>query len=344
VTTVPHGLPGLSLPVIGDIPGLLVPAFALAFVGMVQGAGVSAAFPNPDGTPSNASRDFIGQGSGSILSGLFHGMPAGGSMSATALVAQAGARTRLALFIAGGVMAVVLVVAAGAVGHVAFPALAALLIIVGVGTIRPAEIRSVAKTGPVQATVMIVTLALTIPIPVPQAVLAGVALAIVLFVIEQSNRVVIRQLQLDEHGHIRESDPPDVVPPDEVLMLQPFGSLFFASATTFAEQLPVVTTATRHSVVIFRMRGIDDLGVSIANVIVRYAADLAGADSRLLVNGGEPLLGQLTKNGVLDKIGPHNFYLGNEWHGRTLARADADGRVWIAAQQGSADDLSPPDR
>jgi SulP family sulfate permease len=96
-------------------------------------------------------------------------------------------------------------------------------------------------------------------------------------------------------------------------------------------------------VVIFRVRGVDDLGVSIANVIVRYATDLAGADSRVILNGGEQLLAQLTKNGVLDKLGADNFYLGDAWHGRTLARADADGRQWIADRMGTADDTSSPD-
>ena len=337
VTTLPNGLPLLTAPMIREIPGLLIPAVALAFVGMVQGAGVSAAFPNPDGSPSNASRDFIGQGSGSILSGLFQGMPAGGSMSATALVVQAGARTRLTLFIAGGVMASVILVAAGAVGYVAFPALAALLIAVGYGTIRPADIRSVIKTGPVQATVVVATFALTVLIPVPQAVLAGVALAIVLFVVEQSNRIVVKQLHLDEHGRIRESDPPDVVPPGEVILLQPYGSLFFASAATFNEALPAVMARTKHSVVILRLRGIDDLGVSITNVVVRFAADLAGADSKLLLNGGEQLRARLAKNGALEQIGADNFYLGDAWHGKTLSKADVDARNWIAEQSGATD-------
>jgi SulP family sulfate permease len=166
-------------------------------------------------------------------------------------------------------------------------------------------------------------------------VLAGVALAIVLFVVEQSNRVVVKQLHLDEHGHIRESDPPDVVPPGQVILLQPFGSLFFASATAFNEALPAVTADTTHSVVILRLRGIDDLGVSITNVVVRLATDLAGADSKLLVNGGEQLRARLAKSGALDQIGVDNFYLGDAWHGRTLRKADVDGRRWIAEQTGA---------
>ena len=67
------------------VPELLVPAMSLAFIGLVQGAGVAAAFPNPGGRPPDASRDFLGQGAANVAAGVFQGMPVGGSMSATAL-------------------------------------------------------------------------------------------------------------------------------------------------------------------------------------------------------------------------------------------------------------------
>jgi SulP family sulfate permease len=339
LTSMPDGLPFISRPALNEVPGLLVPALALAFVGMVQGAGVATAFPNPDGTLASSSRDFIGQGTGSILSGLFRGMPAGGSMSATALVVTAGARTRLALFVAGAVMAITIVAFGGAVAHVALPALAALLIVIGFGTIRPADIRSALKSGRIQGTVVVATFAMTILIPVPQAVLAGVALAVVLYVIEQSNRLVIKQLHLDEQGHIRESDPPSVIPPDEMVILQPYGSLFFASASPFASQLPAVDAATKDAVVIIRTRGNDTVDLSVANALVRYADELRAQQSRLIVAGSDALAAQLSNNGILDRLGEDNFYVGTEWHGKTLARAAADARAWIAAQR---DEIDPP--
>jgi SulP family sulfate permease len=337
VTKMPDGLPFITVPVFHEMPSLLVPAVALAFVGMVQGAGVSAAFPNPDGRPSNSSQDFIGQGAGSILSGLFQGMPAGGSMSATALVVQAGARSRMALFIAGAVMAIVVVAFSDLVGYTAFPALAALLIVVGWSTVRPQQFFSVVRTGLVQATVVITTFVLTIVIPVPEAVLAGVAIAVVLYVVQQSNKVVIKRLFLDDEGHVREDDPPATVPPGEVVLLQPYGSLFFASSTGFAQQLPTVDPATDHSVVVLRLRGTDDLGMSVATVVVRYADQLRAANSRLLVNGNDTLRKQLANNGTLARIGAENFYLGGEWHGRALRRADADGRIWITEQASASE-------
>lgn len=44
-------------------------AMSLAFVGLVQGAGISASFPNADGSFPDPSRDFVGQGVGNVASG-----------------------------------------------------------------------------------------------------------------------------------------------------------------------------------------------------------------------------------------------------------------------------------
>ena len=65
-------------------------AFAIAAIALVQGAGVSEAAPNPDGSPSRMNRDFIGQGVANLASGFFHGTPVGGSVSSTALNVAAG--------------------------------------------------------------------------------------------------------------------------------------------------------------------------------------------------------------------------------------------------------------
>ena len=49
ISDVPRSLPLPEAPVLALVPELIVPAVSLAFIGLVQGAGVSAAFPNPDG-------------------------------------------------------------------------------------------------------------------------------------------------------------------------------------------------------------------------------------------------------------------------------------------------------
>src|SRR4051794_1472157 len=147
LTTVPGSLPLPQLPTLRLIPSLVVPALSLAFVGLVQGAAISASVPNPDGASPDASRDFIGQGVGNLVSGAFQGMPVGGSMSASRLNRSAGARSRLALVLASVVMAVVILLFSAPVGHIAMPALAALLMLIGYRTVKPADLESVWRTG-----------------------------------------------------------------------------------------------------------------------------------------------------------------------------------------------------
>ncbi len=194
----PGALPLPEAPILRLVPSLLIPAVSLAFVGLIQGAAISASFPNPDGGYPNASRDFIGQGAANVIAGIFRGMPVGGSMSATSLNKSAGARSRLALMIAGVVMAVVIFAFASLVGHIAMPALAGLLMLVGFRTIKPDDLRSVWKTGTVQKTVLATTFALTMVIPLQYTVLAGVGLSAILHA----------PTQTQQHGLNSSSAPP----------------------------------------------------------------------------------------------------------------------------------------
>ncbi|HET8988378.1 MAG TPA: SulP family inorganic anion transporter [Humibacillus sp.] len=322
IADVPHALPVPALPSLSDVPYLIIPALSLAFIGLVQGAAVSAGVPNPDGRASDPSRDFIGQGIGNVVAGLFRGMPVGGSMSGSALVSASGARSRLALVCAGAVMAVVVLLFADVVGLVAMPALAALLMIVGAGAIKPDRVRSVVKTGQLPTVVLAVTFVLTLVVPVQYAVLLGVALAIVLHVVEQSNRVRVTRLLIEDDGRMREVEPPPTVPPHEVVILQPYGSLFFASAPTLRDRLPVSDDESRGSVVILRMRGVDEIGLSLIGVLREYAATLAAHDCSLVLTiGNDRVLGQLRHEGLVAALGEGSVYMGTEWRGETVRRA-----------------------
>jgi sulfate permease, SulP family len=339
---IPRSLPVPVAPVLGLVPALVIPALSLAFVGLVQGAAISAAFPNPGGDTPDASRDFIGQGAANVIAGTFRGMPVGGSTSATALNKAAGARTRLSLLIAGLVMAVVVLAFAGLVGHVAMPALAGLLILIGYQTIKPRELWSVWKTGVIQKTVLATSFALTMLIPLQYAVLAGVALSMVLHVVRQSNQVTIKRQHPDPDGHLTETNPPAELPAGEVVVLQPYGSLFFAAAPAFEAQLPTPAGAPGNSVVILRVRGRTDLGTTFMQVLCRYGRALADTGSKLVIeSASEQLQEQLRTAGVTDVVGPENIYRGNRRVGATLKRACADATAWISENQHTAGTDTP---
>lgn len=331
LVTVPDGLPTPVLPVWDEILFLLLPASSIALICIVQGAGVSTGLPAADGRRPNVSRDIAAQGAGNLLAGVFQGMPVGGSMGSSSIVVAAGARTRGALFYAGGCMVVVILFAADTVAYVAMPALAGLLVVIGAGAVKPARILSVLRTGPVQTVIMAVTFVLTILIPLQFAVLFGVGLGMVLFVVQQSNRVRVRELRLAEDGAMREVDPVAVIAPGSITVLQPYGSLFFASAPTLERQLPAVSPQSEDAVVILRLRGVDQIGLTTIDVLRRYAGALHDAGSMLkLVVSDREVLAQIRSSGLAGAIGPGNLYEGGEWVGAALRRAYDDARSEVA--------------
>ena len=331
IADIPNALPLPRLPDLGLVPSLVVPALALAFIGLVQGAGVSASFPLPDGTQPDASRDFIGQGAANIAAGTLQGMPVGGSMSASALAVSGGARSRLAVLIAGVVMGVVILVFARPVGYIAMPALAGLLIIVGVRTIKPGQIMTVLRTGRTQQAVLIVTFLLTMLIPLQFAVLAGVGMSMILYVIRQSNQVRVQRLRIDDERHVIDEEPPPELPADTVVLLEPVGSLFFAAAPEFEALLPAVTDRSSNSVVVIRLRGRDNVGATLIDVFVRYAEALQGVGSKLVLASVQPgVHDQLRSTGVMDDLGEANVYGPGRWRTDTLLTAYDDATAWVA--------------
>ena len=102
VAPIPSGLPSPYLPHLSDLSvSLGVGALAVAALVLIQGAGVAESAPNPDGTRADTNQDFVAQGVGNLLSGLFRGQPVGGSVGQTALSVAAGARSRWAAIFAG---------------------------------------------------------------------------------------------------------------------------------------------------------------------------------------------------------------------------------------------------
>ena len=332
---VPRSLPLPQLPALALVPALIIPALSLAFVGLVQGASITANYTNPNGDFPDASRDFVGQGAANIASGVFQGMPVGGSVSASALNKAAGARNRQSLFVAGVVMALVILVFGTVIGYVAMPALAGLLMLIGFRTIKPDNIATVWRTGLVQKAVLVVTFVLTMVIPLQYAVLVGVGVSVILHVVRQSNQVTIKRRVRDSDGHLVEVDPPAVVPAGDVVVLQPYGSLFFAAAPVFEAQLPAVDATSFGSVVILRLRGRSDLGSTFMDVLLRYAQALSDVGSKLmLVSTNADIEQQLEVTGIAAVVGDEGIYRGDDRVGAAVSRAEADAVAWIEEQRG----------
>ena len=338
VATIPQSLPQLALPRPALILSMLLPAFSVALIGLIQGAGVSQGYPNPDGRYPDVSRDFLGQGAANIATSLVGGVPAGGSISGTALLMSAGATSRLANISAGLFVATIVLLVAPLVERVPMPALAALLIVAGFQGLRVPEAVTVWNTSRVSAAIMIITFTATLFIPLQYAVLLGMALSVVLFVFRQSNRVVITQWVLQPKGFPLEQPAPEKLPSHRLTLLHVYGSLFYAAAKNLEEMLPAVDETT-HAVVAIGLRGQGQVGSTFVTVLRRYAESLKARDSQLMLIGLDAAgRNQLAKTGVLQLIGEDNVFLATPQMGEAMNRAVAAAQAWLdQAPTGTAD-------
>jgi SulP family sulfate permease len=336
VSPIPRGMPSPALPDLGLLGSQLIgAAAAVAVIVGIQGIGVSQSVRNLDGTPNDASRDLLAQGVANAASGLFSGIPAGGSVGQTALNVSVGARSRWA-GVAGGVwMLAIVLLFPGLVGKVPMTVLAALMIMAGVGAIDLGELRSVWRTGIGALLPMVATFVATLVLSIPMAVGLGVLLAVLLFIVSSANEVSVRALTRGPDGRIRESDPPVILPSRATTVLEVYGSLFFAGARRFEEQLPDVTGASQPAVVI-RLRGRQRLGVTLIEVLDTYSEAVERAGGRLYLAGlSESAALQLQRSGKLDPDRTVDILRADDALGSSTGHAVDMASAWLANQHRS---------
>ena len=332
VSPIPRGIPMPLLPELALFtPELLFSAFALGVVIAVQGAGVSQSVKNPDGSSISPSRDLVAQGAANIASGIFSGIPAGGSVGQTALNVSVGARSRWAGVLHGLWMLAIVLLVPGLVGQVPMAVLAALMIMAGISAIDMREARSIWNTGGAARWSIIATFLATLVLSIPVAVAAGVVLTVVLYLKSSASDVRVRELIRLDDGRIAESKPPAHLRSNAVTVLDVDGSLFFAGARTLSDALPSPGRAKR-PVVILRLRGYTSVGATLIEVLDDYADELAEVGGRLYLSGVDKEVSkQLRRAGKLELDSVVHLVPADDIFGASTEQAMTHASAWLGS-------------
>jgi SulP family sulfate permease len=331
---IPTGIPTPHIPHLSLLSSLdlIVGAAAVAVIVVVQGTGVAEAAPNPDGSLSNANRDFIAQGIGNLASGLFRGQPVGGSVGQTALNLAAGARGRWASIFSGVWMLLILVVFSGVVGKIPIPTLGAVLIFAAASSLRIGRIDTVLRTGLSSRIAFFATLAATLFLPVTAAVGIGVLLSLLLQVNQEAVDLTVVRLEREEDGRLTEAPAPENLASHEVTLLDVYGSLLLAGARTLQTRLPDPTGAEQ-PVVVLRLRGRTALGATGFIVLADYAERLRSAGGQLFLSGVDPdLVEQLRATHRVDLRDAVTVVPASKTIFESTQHAYDDARAWLASR------------
>jgi SulP family sulfate permease len=333
VGEIPQGLPLPAVPQLSELSFDLVSgAFAVAALVLIQGAGVSESAPNPDGSRAEPNRDFLAQGVGNALSGLFRGQPVGGSVGQTALSVAAGARTRWAAIFAGVWMAIILLAFSGIVGTVAMPTLAAVLIVAAVGSLRTGQLGAIMRTARTSQIAVCATFAATLLLPVAAAVGLGVVFALLMQLNQEALDLRIVELVPTGTGSFVEKPAPSHLESRRVLLLDIYGSLYYAGARTLQAQLPD-PDGSRSPAVVVRLRGRALLGATSYAVLSDYAARIAAVGGRLYLTGlDRELLSQVQRNRTVESAGNVRLFGATDVIGEGSLDAYHHAQKWVSPQ------------
>jgi SulP family sulfate permease len=317
------------------IPKLALGSVSVALVALVQGAGISTAVPNPDGSKSSASRDFLGQGIGNLAGSFFQSMPTGGSLSRTGISTSAGAKSRWGGIFAGVFLAIIIVLFYNAVQYVPMAVIGGMLCVIGTELVlgRVPDAKLIIKTSWGATAAGAITLVSALFIPLQYTIFLGAGLSLLLYIYASSKQVRVRQLVRNDAGRYEEQGVAETYPANEVTIISINGPEFYADVATLDDVLP-----NKHGVskaaVILRLRGRDDAGSTGLKWLEKYAQALQ-ADGNLLLLAGvsEGLMDLLEHTKVTDVIGRENIFTAQPGLGASLDAAQEAAEKWLATSK-----------
>jgi len=191
VGSIPMGLPDLTLPALNPttLKTLLPAAITLALVQFMKNVSLGRVFATRHGYTIDANKELVGIGSANLVGSFFSSIPVSGSFSRSAVNDQTGARTPLANWFTAGVIALTLLFLTPLFYYLPQPALAAIIIMAGIGLIDLHELRNLFKARRRDGYLALFTAACTLFIGIQEGILLGIGASViaVLFRISRPN-------------------------------------------------------------------------------------------------------------------------------------------------------------
>lgn len=157
-------------------------SIALAAVGLLESLLTAQIVDDLTDTPSNKSRECMGQGAGNVVSALFGGMGGCAMIGQSVINVTSGGRGRLSTFIAGAFLLVLLLVLDDILRIVPVAALVAIMIMVSIGTFSWQSILDLKRHPGTSSVVMLATVATVLTTQdLSKGVVVGVLLSGIFF-------------------------------------------------------------------------------------------------------------------------------------------------------------------
>ncbi len=262
----------------GVMRNLLGSAMVIAFVGLMQSVVISRSLALKSGQNIDANRECVGQGVANLVAPFISAFAGSGSFNRSAAHLQLGARTPMALIYSALLLLFLVFAAQPLLAIIPQPAIAAMLILIGIGLLDFSAIRRILLSR--QETIIFISaLIISLVFGLTEGVLTGVLLSLVIYL----KRTSVPRVNLSERRS-RDGRPVTEVGID--------GNLFFGSVAVIEQCLPMPNgSEAMDSILLLRTNHLTYLDIPGAELLLRQVGiwRKAGHDSYISVDRPEQL-------------------------------------------------------
>ena len=282
VGTLPQGLPTLTFP---SVPlttylAMILPAMGVLLVAYSEALGVAHEFAEKHGYEVNADQELNAHAAANLVSALFGGMLAAGSMSASAVKEGAGARSQVTNLVTWVVTIITVLFLTPLFTTLPEAVLAALIIHAVWHIIASRKLQKLRLASPVEFWFGVLAMAGVLFIDVLQGMIIGVVASLV-FVIYRSSRPHVSSLGRVPGVPGAYSDlgrHPENTPVPGVLIVRVDAQLYYANALTVRDRVKamIAELASPPRAVILDSAAWDEIDVTSTDVLKGLVKELHG--------------------------------------------------------------------
>ena len=297
-TLFPEARLSLSSLSLHSITPLVIPAFSIAALGMIESLLCGASAGKMKNEKLNADRELMAQGIGNMMIPFFGGVPATAAIARTSVAIKSGGQTRLVSVFHAIVLLISMFVLGPLMSRIPMPALAGVLMMTAWRMNEWKEIKTIFHNGiKTNISQYLVTMIATIVFDLTTAIVIGIVVSMLLFIINNS-QLAITTLPVDQnridrsltHNH------------EHTRIIYLSGPIFFGTQEQMTQAYEELDEDTQ--AVILSMRGVPSIDDSGIHELIDIT-DKAKHDGRTLLLSGvqETVLKQMERYHFIDYIG-----------------------------------------
>jgi len=287
---------------------LLVPAIAIALLGMLDATSIAKTCGMKAGDRIETNRELVAMGVGNLACACFSAMPGSASFARSAANFQAGARSQFSGAMASLLVLGLLLLLAPLVNHIPVPALAAALVRIGWGIIDLEQIKIASRSTGSDALTLWGTFAAALLLPLDIAVYVGVGLALALALKKISAPTLI-EYAFDSAEQLSQLQETRTRIHPQIAIIHVEGELFFGASDLLQDDIRLRAERDDLRVIILRLKNARHLDATSVFALRALHAWMRQTGRHLLISGVHgPVLHVMRRSGLLDHLTTANIF------------------------------------